>query len=133
MGFPVCRKDMEGVQCRATKVVRGWSVCYMRRHRELGLLSLGGRSGGTLSLPTATRLGDCTEGRARPFSKVHGKKMRGTRHMLQQRESDEILGEKIFMVSIMKHWNGLSSDVDSLSLEIFNTKLDRALCDLMGL
>lgn len=32
------------------------------------------------------RMGDCTEGRARLFSKVHSKKMRGARHMLQQRQ-----------------------------------------------
>lgn len=109
------------------------STWWMRRGWP-GLAQPGESSEGTWLLSRATEMGDCTEDRARLFWKVHSRRVRDNRHMLQQKEFWWNIRRKMCMMNIMKHWNRLSRDVkDCPSLEIFMTKLHRALCDLMWL
>lgn len=106
----------------------------MRRVWELGLLSLGESSGGTLLLPTATRWETVQKIETDSSQRCPAKGWEATDTCCSKGNSDEILGEKMFMMSIMKHWKRLSrAFVDSPSLEVLNTKLHRTVCDLMWL
>jgi len=56
----------------------------------------------------------------------------GNGHKLKHRQFRLKMRKNFFPLRVMEHWNRLPREVvDSPSLEIFNTRLDKVLCSLL--
>jgi len=63
---------------------------------------------------------------------VPSDRIRGNRHKLKQRKFHLNMRKNFFPLRVMEHWNRLPREaVDSPSLEIFKTHLDKVLCSLL--
>ena len=57
---------------------------------------------------------------------------RGSGHRLKHRKFHLNTGKNFFILRVMEHWNMLPREVvESPSLEIFKTCLDKVLCSLL--
>jgi len=127
---PQLKKDeelLERVHQRATRRVRGLEhLSDEDRLRELGLFSLKKRRlRGTLINASKYLKGGCQEDGDKLFSAVPSDRARGNEHKLKQRKNSCPL-------RVTEHWNRLPREaVDSASLEIFKTRLDKVLCSLL--
>jgi len=76
--------------------------------------------------------GGCQEDEARLFSVVPSNRTRGNRHKVKNRKFNLNMRKNFFTLSVTEHWNRLPREVvESPSLEIFKTCLDKVLCSLL--
>jgi len=134
---PQLKKDeelLERVQWRATRMMRGLEhLSYEERLRELGLFSLKKRRL-RVDLRNAYKYlkGGGVRRMGPDSSVMPSDRTRGNRHKLKQRKFRLNMRKNFFTPRMTEHWNRLPREaVDSPSLEIFKTRLDKGLCSLL--
>jgi len=134
---PQFKKDeelLERVQRRATRMVRGLEhLSYEGMLRELGLFSLeeeNAARGPNIYLQISE--GWVSGDGAKIFSVVPSDRTRGHGHKLNHRKFRLNMRKNFFPLRVTENWNRLPREVvESPSLEIFKTRLDKVLCSLL--
>jgi len=134
---PQFKKDeelLERVQRRAARMRTGLEhLSYKDRLRELGLFSLEKRRlRGDLRNASKYLQGGCQEDGARLFPVVPSDRTRGNGHKLKQRKLRLNMKKNFVPLRVTEPWPRLPREaVESPSLEIFKTHVDKVLCSLL--
>ena len=130
---PFHRDLLEGVQQRATKLIKGLEhLRYETKLSNLSLVSLGKRRlrGNLLNVYKYPRGGERQMDKARLFSVVCSNETRINGLKLVYRTFHTNMRKTLGMVRVMDHWNRLPREVmESPSMEIIKTHLDGYLCN----
>ncbi|KAK4818087.1 hypothetical protein QYF61_005664 [Mycteria americana] len=123
---------LEGVQRRATKVIRG-HIAYGESLRELGWFSLEKRRlQGHLTAAFRYIKGAYKKYGERLFAKACSNKTRGNGFKLKKDRFRLDIRMTFSTMRVVRHWNRLPREVvDAPSLEVFKARLDRALSNLI--
>jgi len=108
-------------------------LSYEERLRELGLFGLEKRRlRGDLQNAYKYLKGRCQEDGARLFSVVPSNRTKGNEHKLKHKKFLLNMRKNFFTLRVTEYWNRLPREVvESPSLEICKTRLDKVLCSLL--
>ncbi|KFQ59716.1 hypothetical protein N334_14085, partial [Pelecanus crispus] len=134
---PQHKKDtdlLDRVQRRAMKIIRGLEhLPYEARLRDLGLFSLEKRRlQGDLIAAFQYLKGAYKKAGEGLFTRACSDRTRGNGFKLKHGRFRLDIRKKFFTMMVVKHWNRLPGEaVDVPSLELFETRLDGALSNLL--